>query len=59
MVDFGLAYRYICDGKHKEYFEDKRRQHDGTIEYTSRDAHRGVSKCIAWFSSLCQSTVSQ
>ncbi|KAI0211745.1 Serine/threonine-protein kinase VRK1 [Lamellibrachia satsuma] len=42
MVDFGLAYRYICDGKHKEYFEDKRRQHDGTIEYTSRDAHRGV-----------------
>ncbi|KAI0220190.1 Serine/threonine-protein kinase VRK1 [Lamellibrachia satsuma] len=42
LVDFGLAYRYICDGKHKEYFEDKRRQHDGTIEYTSRDAHRGV-----------------
>ncbi|XP_064601190.1 serine/threonine-protein kinase VRK1-like [Liolophura sinensis] len=42
LVDFGLAYRYHVDGKHKDYKEDPRRVHDGTIEFTSRDAHRGV-----------------
>lgn len=43
LVDFGLAYRYLVDGKHKEYLEDPRKAHDGTIEYTSRDAHLGVA----------------
>nr|XP_039249557.1 serine/threonine-protein kinase VRK1-like [Styela clava] len=43
LVDFGLAFRYIVDGKHKPYLEDPRKAHDGTIEYTSRDAHRGVA----------------
>ncbi|KAL5008871.1 hypothetical protein ScPMuIL_014452 [Solemya velum] len=42
LVDYGLAYRYTVDGKHKEYKEDPRRAHDGTIEFTSRDAHNGV-----------------
>lgn len=43
LVDFGLAYRYTVDGKHKEYKEDPRKAHDGTIEFTSIDAHKGVS----------------
>lgn len=43
LVDFGLACRYAySDGKHKEYNEDPRKAHDGTIEYTSRDAHVGA-----------------
>ena len=42
LVDYGLAYRYTVDGVHKVYKEDPRKAHDGTIEYTSRDAHKGV-----------------
>ncbi len=43
LVDFGLAYKYVSDGKHKDYKEDPKRLHDGTIEFTSRDAHRGAT----------------
>lgn len=42
LVDFGLACKYTSDGKHKEYKEDLRKAHDGTIEFTSRDAHIGA-----------------
>ncbi|XP_053639117.1 serine/threonine-protein kinase VRK1 isoform X2 [Cherax quadricarinatus] len=42
LVDFGLACRYANDGKHKEYKYDQRKAHDGTIEFTSRDAHIGA-----------------
>lgn len=42
LVDYGLAYRYCPEGVHKEYKEDPRRCHDGTIEFTSIDAHNGV-----------------
>lgn len=43
LVDFGLACRYRSDdGTHKEYKEDLRKAHDGTIEFTSRDAHIGA-----------------
>ena len=49
LVDYGLAYRYNPDGKHKDYKEDPRKAHDGTIEFTSIDAHKGVSKsCTDW-----------
>ena len=44
LVDYGLAYRYNPDGEHKQYKEDPRKAHDGTIEFTSIDAHKGVSK---------------
>lgn len=37
-------YRFNPEGKHKEYKEDPKRKHDGTIEFTSRDAHNGVGK---------------
>ncbi|XP_002735203.1 serine/threonine-protein kinase VRK1-like [Saccoglossus kowalevskii] len=42
LVDFGLAHRYLVD-KHTVYKEDPSKAHDGTIEFTSRDAHHGVS----------------
>lgn len=42
LVDYGLAYRYSSEENHKEYKEDPRRKHDGTVEFTSVDAHKGV-----------------
>ena len=43
LVDYGLAYRYSPEGVHKLYKEDPRRKHDGTIEFTSIDAHKGAN----------------
>lgn len=43
-MDYGLAYRYSPEGVPKEYKEDPKRCHDGTIEFTSIDAHKGVGK---------------
>ncbi|XP_049625801.1 serine/threonine-protein kinase VRK1 [Suncus etruscus] len=43
LVDYGLAYRYCPEGIHKEYREDPKRCHDGTLEFTSIDAHNGVA----------------
>jgi hypothetical protein len=37
LVDFGLASHY----SEKEYKPDPKKAHNGTIEYTSRDAHVG------------------
>lgn len=45
LVDYGLAYRYAPDGVLKEYKEDPKKCHDGTIEFTSIDAHKGASPC--------------
>ena len=42
LVDFGLVSKYHRNGVHKEYKPDERKAHDGTIEYTSRDAHIGA-----------------
>jgi vaccinia related kinase len=42
LVDFGLAYRYrTSNGVHKPFVHDERRAHEGTLEFTSRDAHHG------------------
>ena len=43
LVDFGLACRYTNGGVHKEYKPDQRKAHNGTIEFTSRDAHIGAN----------------
>ncbi|KAG9481131.1 hypothetical protein GDO78_010401 [Eleutherodactylus coqui] len=43
LVDYGLAYRYCPEGVHKEYKEDPKKCHNGTIEFTSIDAHLGVN----------------
>lgn len=43
LLDYGLACRYVDGlGIHKEYNPDQRKAHDGTLEYTSRDAHVGA-----------------
>ncbi|XP_073432764.1 serine/threonine-protein kinase VRK2 isoform X3 [Dendrobates tinctorius] len=44
LADYGLSYRYCPNGKHKEYKEDPKKCHNGTIEFTSRDAHKGVEE---------------
>ncbi|EDO31526.1 predicted protein, partial [Nematostella vectensis] len=43
LLDYGLTFRFCPNGEHKEYKEDPKRKHDGTVEFTSRDAHRGVA----------------
>ncbi|XP_037072626.1 serine/threonine-protein kinase VRK1-like isoform X2 [Pollicipes pollicipes] len=42
LVDFGMASRYANDGRHKPNVRDARKAHNGTIEFTSRDAHIGA-----------------
>lgn len=42
LVDFGLATLYEVEGVHKDFNPDQRKAHDGTLEFTSRDAHQGA-----------------
>ncbi|OQR78883.1 serine/threonine-protein kinase VRK1-like [Tropilaelaps mercedesae] len=43
LLDFGLACKFESNGgEHKAEKQDKKKMHNGTIEYTSRDAHRGM-----------------
>lgn len=43
LIDFGLALRFIdSSGQHRPFCMDQRRAHDGTLEFTSRDAHLGA-----------------
>lgn len=43
LVDFGLVERfYSGDGTHREHVEDQRRANNGTVEFSSRDAHIGA-----------------
>ncbi|KAJ8925612.1 hypothetical protein NQ315_009452 [Exocentrus adspersus] len=39
LVDFGLATKFTTE---KEFKPNPKKAHDGTIEYLSRDAHKGV-----------------
>lgn len=43
LVDYGLVSKYVTrEGSlHKPYRVDERSAHEGTLEYTSRDAHLG------------------
>ncbi|XP_038607763.1 serine/threonine-protein kinase VRK2 [Tachyglossus aculeatus] len=43
LADYGLSYRYCPSGNHKQYRENPRKGHNGTIEFTSLDAHKGVA----------------
>lgn len=47
LADYGLSYRYCPDGVHKEFKENPKKGHNGTIEYTSLDAHRGAGKPLS------------
>ncbi|XP_041071272.1 serine/threonine-protein kinase VRK1-like isoform X2 [Carcharodon carcharias] len=43
LADYGLAFRYHPNGSHKQYEENPKKGHNGTIEFTSIDAHKGVA----------------
>ncbi|XP_065445686.1 serine/threonine-protein kinase VRK2 isoform X3 [Chrysemys picta bellii] len=43
LADYGLSYRYCPKGNHKPYKENPKKGHNGTIEFTSLDAHKGVA----------------
>ncbi|XP_046809818.1 glutamic acid-rich protein [Lucilia cuprina] len=42
LIDYGLASKFIDNGVHRPFVMDQRRAHDGTLEFTSRDAHMGA-----------------
>ncbi|XP_015754496.1 PREDICTED: serine/threonine-protein kinase VRK1-like isoform X1 [Acropora digitifera] len=42
LLDYGLVYRFNPEGNHEEYKVNPKRKHDGTLEFTCRDAHNGV-----------------
>ena len=43
LVDYGLCSKYRIGDFHKQYRHDVRWAHEGTMEYTSRDAHIGCA----------------
>ncbi|KAG7229914.1 hypothetical protein INR49_009632 [Caranx melampygus] len=47
LVDYGLSNRYCPQGVHKEYKENPKKGHNGTIEYTSLDAHKGLAQLVS------------
>jgi len=43
LVDFGLVEKFRnTEGVHRDFEEDQRRANNGTVEFTSRDAHVGA-----------------
>lgn len=55
LIDFGLALKFMDSaGIHRPFVMDQRRAHDGTLEFTSRDAHMGAHsrrsdlECLAY-----------
>jgi len=43
LVDYGLCSKFRIADFHKQYKHDMRWAHEGTMEYTSRDAHIGCA----------------
>lgn len=43
LVDYGLSAKFRIGDFHKQYKHDMRWAHEGTTEYTSRDAHIGCA----------------
>ncbi|XP_014785545.1 serine/threonine-protein kinase VRK1, partial [Octopus bimaculoides] len=42
LIDYGLAAKIFLNGKHKVYKPEKKKAHNGTLLYTSLDAHEGA-----------------
>lgn len=58
LVDFGLACKYRNNGGfHCDSTPDERKAHEGTLEYTSRDAHMGVHSRRGDLETLCYNLV--
>ncbi|XP_036361558.1 serine/threonine-protein kinase VRK1-like [Octopus sinensis] len=43
LIDYGLASKIFIDKKHKVYKPEKKNAHNGTLLYTSLDAHEGAN----------------
>ncbi|AEN03748.1 ser/thr kinase [Yokapox virus] len=41
LIDYGLVSKYISFGKHVMYVKNPNKMHNGTLEFTSIDAHNG------------------
>lgn len=52
LADYGLSYRYCPAGVHKPYKENPKKGHNGTIEYTSLDAHKGLGETTVFRTGL-------
>ena len=39
LVDYGLVYKFSFEGRHREYKDFPHRRHEGTLVFTSIDAH--------------------
>ncbi|KAL3313908.1 Serine/threonine-protein kinase vrk1 [Cichlidogyrus casuarinus] len=49
LLDFGIASLYqTTNGVHKEEIVDKKRKHDGTLEFSPRDSHTGLIPTRRW-----------
>ena len=48
LVDYGLASKFIILGEHSEYKPDTCVAHNGTLKFTSIDAHNGACKSHDW-----------
>nr|WGO62643.1 serine/threonine protein kinase [Wadden Sea poxvirus] len=42
LIDYGLSYRFVINNKHVNFRNDPKKMHNGTIEFTSIDAHNGA-----------------
>ncbi|QDJ95124.1 Ser-Thr protein kinase [Hypsugopox virus] len=43
LIDYGLAYRFMINNIHVACKRDPKKLHNGTLEFTSLDAHHGAS----------------
>lgn len=46
LIDFGLVKRFMTDGEHIAYVENPKAAHDGTLELTSVDSHKGAGTVL-------------
>ena len=47
LLDYGLSCKFYDDvGNHKKLESDQRKAHNGTLIFTSRDAHFGGDYCF-------------
>ena len=44
LVDYGFNVKFMCDNVHQKYETNIKRKLDGTVEYKSREAHKGACK---------------
>ena len=49
LIDYGFVNRFSRDDVQVNYKQNPNARHNGTIEYTSRDAHNGVCTCKFYF----------